>query len=688
MPSLEELEKSENVVELLKPKKLIEIGEQVKKGYEIDLDSRRDWERDLAEATRLVKQVFEEKRRANLAKAASIKMPLLTKAVIDFAARVYKEHIQGNKVVHIKTIGADANYRKDERGVNVSRCMNFQLLDKNSEWETEHDKLLHVYSTFGIAYKKVYYDALDRRNVSELIAPSDIIINNSVTSLEKAPRITHRMFYSRNEIEEQIRLGYFTKVDFDKISETYPDLPSELKEEAEQNYDYTDPDAPYELLEQHCYLDLDEDGYAEPYIVTLHAASCQVLRIVNRFKKIDRRPQEDGTQKLIRIVPEHFFIDFHYIPSPDGSYHSLGLGKLLLPINESANTLMEQILDAGTMANSQTGLIGASTRIKARDIELENGKYKILDIGGAADLRSSVLPLPAPQPSPVLLNCLGIIMEAGKDIASTNDMLEGKMSGTNVPATTSMMLAENGLKVYNAIVKRLYRSMKKEFSRLFYLNQKHLTQKEYEEILDNPSALVDVDFATDDLDIVPIADPSNSSDVQRISTARAIMEAPGGDPWEKSYLYYKALRLEEEEIQRILGPKPPPDAPPPAEIQKIMAETQKLNAETQEIMAGIQNAITKLQIEDRNSLTLSEEAQARIEKMLADQQVNREKMEVVADKSTKETEIKIRNQIASELVNEHDRKLKEIEQVLKAAELQIKKDTEAQKAQTKKTESE
>jgi hypothetical protein len=45
-----------------------------------------------------------------------------------------------------------------------------------------------------------------------------------------------------------------------------------------------DRDKPHEFLEQHRYWDLDEDGYPEPYIVTVHKvvaasrANCRSLR--------------------------------------------------------------------------------------------------------------------------------------------------------------------------------------------------------------------------------------------------------------------------------------------------------------------------------------------------------------------------------------------------------------------------
>jgi chaperonin GroES len=44
--------------------------------------------------------------------------------------------------------------------------------------------------------------------------------------------------------------------------------------------DQGDEDSPHLFIEQHRRLDLDGDGYAEPYIVTVHLRSSKTVRIV------------------------------------------------------------------------------------------------------------------------------------------------------------------------------------------------------------------------------------------------------------------------------------------------------------------------------------------------------------------------------------------------------------------------
>lgn len=48
-------------------------------------------------------------------------------------------------------------------------------------------------------------------------------------------------------------------------------------ERTETSTPSNDETTPYTIIEQHTYLDLDEDGYREPYVVTFHKETGKVL---------------------------------------------------------------------------------------------------------------------------------------------------------------------------------------------------------------------------------------------------------------------------------------------------------------------------------------------------------------------------------------------------------------------------
>lgn len=658
MGNLKEYRDSKNVAELLSEEKLKEIGSKIISDYEIDLDSRREWEEVMHKALKLVKQIPEAKSQANLAKSANIKYPLITKAAIDFAARVYPEIVQGSRVVGAKVVGNDPDLMKSDRATRVSKHMSYQLLDKNSEWEDNQDRLLHMLPVFGTVFKKIYYDPIKKRNVDFVVPPSDIVVNQNVPNLIDARRVTHKLNMYNNDIVERVRAGLYRDIgEIQPTSEAHSPLEVDISLRED---DVRDEDAPILLLEQHCYLDLDEDGYSEPYVVVVHSDTGEVLRIVQRFKEVIER---GGIVQ--RIVPEQFFVDYHFIKNPDGGFYSLGFGSLLTPINESINTILNQLIDAGTLSNLQSGFIGKGLRMSGGTIPMPQGDWKVLDVASGGDLKSNIVPIPAPGPSPVLFSLLGLLIEAGNDIASINDILDGKQPAQNVPATTVLTLVEQGLKVFNTIVKRLYRAMRKEFTMLFELNSKHVSDIEYQRVLDDVLASVKVDYNSKDLDVSPVADPSMSSDAQRLARARAILEVPTIDPRVASQFYLKSLGIEDEQIAKFL-PEPDPNAPPPPEVQKVMAEVEKLKAEAQALMVEQQALIEKLRISQQDSDTRTAEAQGRIGKMNIDSQVNVKKMQVVADKSAVETELKSRDQINRELKGEKELSQKDIQLMLEA----------------------
>ena len=117
-----------------------------------------------------------------------------------------------------------------------------------------------------------------------------------------------------------------------------------------------DETTPYTIIEQHTYLDLDDDGYKEPYIVTFHKESHKVLRIAARYDDTTIKMDEDGKIKKIDAI--QYYTKFGFIPNPDGSFYDIGFGVLLGPINESVNTLINQLVDAGTLNNLQSGFLG------------------------------------------------------------------------------------------------------------------------------------------------------------------------------------------------------------------------------------------------------------------------------------------------------------------------------------------
>lgn len=569
-----------NIAEDLDNETLSRIAIEVIRGYEVDEDSLYEWTSQNEDAMKVAKQVM-DKKTFPWPDSANVKYPLIAQASLQFAARAYPELIKGSKVVQGKVTGADEGGLKKERADRISSHMSYQLIEEMSEWEEEFDKLLHALPVLGCIFRKTFYDPVLQRNRSDLCLPSDVIVNNDTTrDIDSCRRITHKISLYRNEVVERERTGTFLEGSVEKLDEE------------------TGEDKPHEFLEQHCWMDLDGDDYDEPYIVTVSQSNQRVCRIVARFDEDTVYMITEGLNKgmVERIEPIQYFTKFSFIPDFEGKFYDYGFGRLLYAINEAVNTTINELLDAGALANLQSGFVSKQFgRNKNDTIRLEAGEFKVLDLA-SHEMKDGILPMPAREPSSALFQLLGVLLEAGKELASSSELLAGQQNRSNVPATSTLALIEQGLKVFNAVFKRLYRSMTKEFRKLFRLNYLYLEEEKYFRVLDNVETISKEDYASDDLDVRPVADPNMSTDVQQLFRAEALlqtMELPGVDAWEVTHYYLKALKVPEEDLDIIHPPKKeePEEAPPDPKMIEVQAkleiEQQRLPLEMEKLQSEI-----------------------------------------------------------------------------------------------------
>ncbi len=654
MIDINTLKKTKNIAELLDDNELALIGSQVVKGYEIDEESRSEWKEVVDKAMDIAKQKLETKNYP-WPNSSNIKFPLITQAAIDYAARTLPEVIQNNNVVKATVVGLDPTREKEERARRVSEYMSYQLLQENPEWEDGIDKLLQILPVLGTVFKKIYYDPISKKVMSDVCVPDKIVVNYDSASLDAARRITHILDFYINDVVERIRAGVYRDIDLDILRPEDADMEG-------------DDDYVLQILEQHCYLDLDGDGYKEPYAVTVHKGSGEVLRISHRFKSIEKNKEGE----IKRIVPEQHFTDFHFIRSPDGGFYSMGFGALLLPLNKAINTLINQLVDSGTLNNSQGGFIGRGLRMKNGEFKLRLGEWKVLDAASGTNISQNIVPLPTKEPSQTLFQLLGLLMQMGKDLSSTTDVLQGKQPAQNVAQGTIATLVEQGVKVFTAINKRVYRALKKEYQKIYDLNKRFLSQEEYQKILDDPNANKDIDFEAGSYDIYPISDPQMTSMAQKLIKTQSLMQVPGINPYEASKAYLEAMQLPKGEIDKLL-PAPDPQAPPPPEVQKLMAEIEKLQAEVKVLVLEAQVTseaqmldTAKLNIQRDEAMSRVRESEARIVKMQEDATVNRAKLQIVDGKAQHEAVMK-------ELDHQHKKDKDEVELSIKATDV-INKD--------------
>lgn len=506
--SLRSLLESTNIAEKLDADQLRKIGSDAADGYDIDKDSRKEWEEHLDDWTKLATQVREQKS-FPWTNASNVKYPLLTTASMQFAARAYPSLVPSDgKVVKAIVIGKDPDGSKFEQADRVSTYMSYQLMHEMETWEEDMDKLLIMLPVVGTVFKKTYWDSIKKVPVSEIVTPKNLVVNYWATSLKDAERVSQVIEMSPRILKERQLAGVFLEVDLG----TAP-VPLE-----QNNTPPQDETTPYTIIEQHTYLDLDEDGYPEPYIVTFHYESAKVLRIAARFDE-NTIVEEDG--KIVKIEPIQYFTKFGFIPNPEGSFYDLGFGVLLGPINESVNTLINQLIDAGTLNNLQSGFLGKGLKVRMGETQFRPGEWKAVASTGD-DLKKQIVPLPSKEPSNVLFQLMGSLITSGKELASVAEIFVGKMPGQNTPATTTMATIEQGMKVFTAVYKRIYRSLASEFAKLFDINATYINPNTYAQIV-SVSVGPD-DFSKSTYRICPGADPTAVSQTEKLVKAQGLME--------------------------------------------------------------------------------------------------------------------------------------------------------------------
>lgn len=583
---LRSLMENANIADSLDEDKLVEIGQIVKQGYDDDRASRREWEEKMEEWTKLAIQ-YKQPKTFPWHGAANIKYPLLSTAAMQFAARAYPALVPANgQVVSAKVIGKDPTGQKGAQATRVSTYMSYQIMHEMRGWEEDMDKMLNMLPIVGCLFKKTYWCPVKEEVVSTLVLPRNLVVNYWTKCLADSERISELIPMTERVVRERMASGAFIETELGE-----PPTP-EQPEMAYNRGEATPPNdstTPYTIIEQHCWLDID-DKEILPYIVTFHWETGKVLRIVARYDENTLFFNEEGD--LIKATPIEYYTKFGFVPNPDGSFYDLGFGTLLGPLNEAVNTIINQLVDSGTLANMQAGFIGKGLRLKLGESRFTPGEWKSVNATGQ-DLKNQIMPLPTKEPSSVLFQLMGSLITSGKELASVAEIFTGKMPGQNTPATTTMASVEQGMKVFTAIYKRIYRSLNEEFAKIYDLNGTYMNPQTYMAILDDEIGPNDFEANGKTYDICPGADPTANSQQEKMMKAQALLELLPTGILDPIVVVKRLLEAQEQPnpdellnkaIQQTGEMPPPPPDPKLMEMEmKGKMEQQKMQMQAEQM---------------------------------------------------------------------------------------------------------
>lgn len=566
--SLEEiLTPGANLAEFIDENVLTGIGQKVVRDVEIDEESRKDWLERYRKWIDMAMQVREPKNWP-WPNASNVKFPLLTVASIQFQARAYPAIVDGANLVKGRVLGPDPAGEKRQRADRIGAHMTWQLLHRMPGWEEETDRLLLMLPVAGCVFRKTYFDSIANTNCSEMVSGEDFIINYWAKSIERAPRYTHRLRFYPHEVQERVAAGLWREVNI----------------EADASHG-DDSDALVEFYEQHRAIDLDGDGYPEPYVVTA-TTDGEVARLVPCFGPSEIRVATSGRvmslaeageqrlqpERIVAIARRRYFTKYSFIPAPDGSFYDIGFGWLLEDLSDPVNAAINQMLDAGTVQNAGGGFLGSGINIRGGSMAFRIGEWKRVEVVNGAPLRDNIFRLDHPGPSQVLFNLIGMLIQAAKEITSVQDVMTGE-GRTNQPATTTLALIEQGHKVMTAIFKRIHRAFGDELGVLFGLNRDYLDEEEYFLLNDGDQAqrIARSDYEDADLDVVPVSDPNVVTDMQKLTRSEAEWASFNGDP----LVNQVELRRRRMEVLGTPDPETMLKTPEPAPDPKMLIEAMK-----------------------------------------------------------------------------------------------------------------
>ena len=546
-----------NLVDTLNEEELQEISSNVIDNYSADKDSRAEWESMFERGFDLLGLKIEDASEP-FEGACTAVHPMLIESAVKFQSKAIQELFPPNGPVKTQIIGKSTAEREQQAN-RVKDFMNYQVTEQMPEYFDEFERMLFHLPLIGSAFKKVYYDANLKRPVSEFVPIDQFYVSYYASNLRKADRYTHVIYRSPVDLDKDMRTGIYDDIDLPEA--TYPS-PTSLSEKMDtilglSPTDNSDPQ--YTLLEQHCYLEIDEE-YALPYIVTVEEQSRTVLSIRRNYKKEDKQQQKIS----------HFV---HYRFVPGFGFYGFGLMHFLGNLTMTATAAMRSLVDAGQFANLPGGFKAKGVRLVGDNEPISPGEFKEIEATGV-DLSKAIIPLPYKEPSSTLFQMLGFVTQAGQKFADSTEQIVSDAASYG-PVGTTMALLEASSKFFSSIHKRLHHSQREEFKILARIDYDYLPMEYPYEVPFAEQSVFKKDF-DGRVDVIPVSDPNIPSNAHRMMIAQMALQMAQQSPpgmfniEELNRTILNAANM--PNLEKILPPKKKPQPMDP--VSDIMSATK------------------------------------------------------------------------------------------------------------------
>ena len=584
------------------------IAEDLLRGVQDDLDSRKEWIEDRAQGIKLLGLKIEIPGLSGAADGApvegmsKVRHPLLLEACLRFQANARSELLPVDGPAKIRNDDNNADLQEDQDANALERDINHYLTSTAKEYYPDTDRMLLMVGFGGTGFKKGYFCPLRNRPVLESIDADDVIVNNAATDLSNAKRITHRVYMRASVVKRLQILGVYKDTDLSTpLAPKYDS--AQLEQFAQQGIaaNSSNPDdRDREIYE--CYCELDISGFEHkwkgkitgleiPYRVTIDTSTKQILSIVRNY--------DEETKKL----PEarRSFVKYTFVPGM--GFYDIGLLHILGNTTNAITAAWRELLDAGMYANFP-GFLMADTgaRQNTNIFRVPPGGGALVKTGGMP-INQAIMPLPYKEPSQALMNLVQSMSETGMRIGGTSESQVGE-GRADAPVGTTLAMIEQATKVLNSVHKRLHAAQAEEFQILVQLFKEN--PESFWQANRRPAKQWDEQTflrAIENVDLVPQADPNTASHSQRIMKIMALKQLVASNP-----SMYDPIAVDVAALQAIGWSNPQQFLAPPSAQAKKPPELEQKDKEL---------ALKKQEADTKASL-----AQAQIAKMQAETQMD------------------------------------------------------------------
>jgi len=469
--------------------------------------------------------------------ASRVVHPMLTEVCVDFSSRAIKELFPPNGPVKTKILGSMTKARV-EKAERKADFMNWQLTTQSQSFRAELEQLLTQVPLGGAQYMKVTWNEAKNRPEFLFVAIDEMLLPFAATNFYSAQRKTHVQYLTTLDYDQRVKSGMYRDVDI-VVTSSDIDLSKAAiandKIEGRED-DAFNSDGLRTVYEIYTFLDIedDTDGPA-PYILTIDKSTGKVLSIYRNWD------EEDAAREELQWIVEFPFVPWR------GAY-PIGIVHMIGGISAAATGALRALMDSAHINNSQT-MIKLKSQMGGQSLNIQPTQVEEIEGGlNVDDVRKLAMPLPFNQPSAVLFQLLGFLVDSAKGVVRTtlDDVAD---TNANAPVGTTLAKIEQGMVVFNAIHSRLHNSMERLMRIQHRLNGMYLEDAaEKAEIGEEIAVRKDFDGP---LDIVPVSDPNIFSEAQRFAQVQAVAQRAQLVPQ-----LYDARKVE----QRILATLKIPDA--------------------------------------------------------------------------------------------------------------------------------